>query len=370
MHIRKRGNRYVAVVEMPRDPISGKRNQQWISGATEAEAREKGLELQLRVLRREHFDPATVTLAEYLQRHWLDAREWKPNTYRSYKTALNHIRREIGHFTLADMSPAIVEAFHRRLAEHGLSPKTISHIHGTLRAGLQQAVRVALIPTNPARVVSPPKVPRQPMQYWTRDQLDRFLDHHSGHPDYGFWVLATSTGARLSELLALSWDAVDLTRRTIRIERNLVRMLDGTLSPEDVKQRSSHRTIPLRRHAVTALHDHRRRQLEHRIARANNWHDLDLVFPRSDGHYAAQAVRRAAFYRAIRDCPDVPMIRFHDLRHTAASHMLALGMSIFEVSRILGHASTSITTDTYGHLAIDDLQASIDRLDRLENGSM
>lgn len=368
MRIHQRGpNSYYTIISLPRDPITGKYPQKRISGKSKADVEAKAIRFRSRILDGSYAEPSKLTLIDYLQRDWLHSQDRNPNTQASYKNQIAHIVREIGGITLSKLRPSIIEALYRRLIQKGLSPSTVAQTHSVLRNALNDAVRLEIIETNPALAARPPRDQPREMRYWSIQQTKDMFSACHEHPDYPLWVLASSTGMRISEILGLTWEHVDFDRRTVHVEHQLAKTVNG-YELRRVKAAKSRRTIPLRQHVVDALHQQRRDQLTRRMATADRWHDTEAVFDRGDGYWINRRVVTQRFDREIRVAGVVPIIRFHDLRHTAATTMLALGVPLFEVSRILGHSSINITADRYGHLAIETVQASIDRMDALDSG--
>jgi integrase len=183
------------------------------------------------------------------------------------------------------------------------------------------------------------------MQALTREQAQTFLSQVAGDRLEALYVLALATGARQGELLGLRWEDVDLEAGRLAIRHTLSR-IDGSLG--DPKTARGRRTVPLPPFVVTSLREHRRRQLEQRLAAGRRWVDGGFVFTTRTGTALHSKNVLRAFQAALERAA-LPRVRFHDLRHSAATLLLAQGVSIHEVSWMLGHASIAITADTYGH---------------------
>jgi integrase len=160
-------------------------------------------------------------------------------------------------------------------------------------------------------------------------------------------VLAALTGMRLGEILALKWPDIDFDCRECQVVRSL-QQTDAGLSFKTPKTRPSRRTILLPEMAVTALKAHRAQQNEERLLMGAGYDDQGLVFARPDGSIWPPMQFSSDFRRLIRRKGF--SIRFHDLRHTHASQLLKAGVPVKVVSERLGHATASITLDTYSHV--------------------
>jgi integrase len=165
---------------------------------------------------------------------------------------------------------------------------------------------------------------------------------------YALYVLAAHTGMRQGELLGLKWDALDMDRGTVEVRTNLQRTKAG-LELGEPKSRRSRRRISINRTVVQALREHRIRQFEEELSSGPAWRDQRFVFSNEvGGPIEAQNFLRRSFHRVLA-LSGIPRCRFHDLRHTAISLLLANGVPITTVSEIAGHSRTSVTLDVYGH---------------------
>ncbi len=154
---------------------------------------------------------------------------------------------------------------------------------------------------------------------------------------------------RIGELLGLQWADVDLGAAKLAVCRALQRQNDAGLVFVEPKTGPSRRSIVPSQHAVLALRQHRARQLERRLLAGEAWHDHGLVFCSATGGPVDLSWQRQTFYQVLKQA-DLPPIRFHDLRHTAATLLLTQGVHPKVVSEMLGHATITLTLDTYSHL--------------------
>jgi integrase len=191
------------------------------------------------------------------------------------------------------------------------------------------------------------------MQPLTREEVDRLLARLEGATHVAV-LTAVSTGVRRGELFALRWSDFDRERRRLRVGRSLDRHRHGEF--HEPKTRRSVRMIACRPTLVEAL-------VAHRLG-SDFAADDDLIFSNRDGGPmdAANFVRRE-FRPALRRVK-VPMVRFHDLRHTFASLLIAQGVAPKLISEQLGHASIAITMDRYGHLFDQSYADASDAVER------
>jgi integrase len=174
------------------------------------------------------------------------------------------------------------------------------------------------------------------------------------------------TGLRRSELVGLQWADIDLDAALLRVRRRIV-AVDGELDTGDPKTERSRRTLDLDPATVAALRAHRTRQLEVRMLVGPGWHERDLVFCAPEGNPWKPDTISQAFDRAVKR-HQLTRIRFHDLRHTHATHLLAAGVNPKIVSDRLGHASVAFTLDTYGHVLPGQPAAAVAAVAALVDG--
>jgi len=160
--------------------------------------------------------------------------------------------------------------------------------------------------------------------------------------------VAVAIGLRQGEALGLKWDAVDLDAGVLRV-RAALQKIDGTYRSVESKTTKSRRTIDLPPVAVASLRRHKARQNEERLRAGAAWQDWGLVFTTGIGTPLDATNVGHYFHRIIKQA-DLPRIRFHDLRHTAASLLLAQGAHPRLVMEILGHSQTALTMNTYSHV--------------------
>jgi integrase len=311
-----------------------------------------------------------VTLGEYLNA-WLDgyARSHvAPTTFERYQQIVEqHLVPALGHLALPKVSPAAIKAYYaeaqqsgRKAGKGGLSSTTVLQHHRVLREALQHAVHENLLAVNPAGRVRPPKRQRREMRALDEHQALALIEHARETRLYVPVLLATLTGMRRGEILAVRWSDVDLEASTLTVRRSLEETRAG-LRFKEPKSRSAIRTLDLPPLLVDALRSHRAQQAKQRLALGRVWHDEQLVCPAADGSPWRPNSLTPAFRMLIRRL-DLPCVRFHDLRHTHASLLLRQGVHPKIVSERLGHSGVGITLDTYTHLLPGMQREAADRL--------
>jgi integrase len=259
-----------------------------------------------------------------------------------------HLKPHIGRMALPQLGPHHVQALYRRLVEGGLAPLTVRGVHQVLHHALQDAVRWRLLSTNVSSLAAKPRVPHREMATMSADEVRRFLAQLAGDRLAALYVVALTTGMRQGELLALRWREVDLDTAVLRVVGSLQRGPTGleVLAPKTPRSR---RQVALTSLAVDALRGHRKAQLEERLKCGGEWVDGDFVFTSTRGT-AVDAQELRKWYRQHLRRAGLRRLRFHDLRHTAATLMLSRGVHPKVASEMLGHSTVAITLDLYSHV--------------------
>lgn len=306
--------------------------------------------------------PDRMTVGQYLDR-WLETRPaagLRPSTVAGYQATLqSYAFDRIGDVPLQQLAPLDLDQLYsdllvhgRRQGDGGLSARTVRYLHTILSKALSDAERKGQVVRNVARLASPPSSSsaRAPESVaWTPTELRTFLASAADHHHAALWHLAAMTGLRRGEACGLRWSDLDLDSATLRVRRTLLVSGQNIIEGEP-KTRRSRRTVDLDAGTVTMLRAHRRIQVELRMMVGAGYRDQDLVFAMPEGKPWHPGVVSRAFDRRVRSMPELPRIRFHDLRHGHASHLLAAGVNAKVVSERLGHSSVGFTLDVYAHV--------------------
>lgn len=325
------------------------------------------------------------TLATYLD-GWLDGLDGfrAPKTITAYRSDMAHAKAVIGQVRLRHLTPAHVRQLLQALPERGLAPKSALNVRTTLHTAVQQAVADRVLDWNPVGAVARPKVDRDEAPSLTVLEARNVLEALAGHRLYALYAVAVALGLRLGEGLGLTWDLVDLDAGTLKVRKQLQRIGDAGdrhYLVRDLKTRRSRRDIPLPAFAADALREHRKAQVAERLEAGTAWVDgcchgcgwtgAGLVFVtgrsarRTVGPIGRPIHPTVALktYQAVAEPVVGRRPTVHELRHTAASLLLAQRVPLAEVQQILGHSSIVVTRDVYGHLESEHLRAATDAMD-------
>jgi integrase len=296
------------------------------------------------------------TTGHYLQT-WLESvrGQIEPSSWRRYGDYVRvHLVPGLGKAPLARLSAQQVQAFYGRKQQEGLSGTTVHSIHGMLHRALEDALRMGLLQRNVTEMVRAPRRSTQEMHPLTEEQAQRFLAAVAeGDRFRALYVLALTTGMREGELLALHWQDIDLRARTVQVRLGLqeAKGPHGRYVLAEPKTEYSRRTIGLTHTATEALRAHHVRQATERLRQGAVWDtSRDLVFPNSIGGLMIPDNLTKRSFKSLLERAGLPDIRFHDLRHTAATLLLSRGVNVKLVSEMLGHADVTTTLRIYGHV--------------------
>ena len=182
----------------------------------------------------------------------------------------------------------------------------------------------------------------------TEEQANILLTATVDHPAHALYVLAVATGMRLGELLGLKWTDINMEAGKHFVSRALQRQNEAGIVLVDPTTARSRRAIQPSKLALEGFKRHRTRQIEQRLFNRPEWHDSGLIFTNQLGEAPDPGWQRRVFQKALADA-GLPTVRFHDLRHTAATLLLAKGIHVKVVSEMLGHTTVTLTLDTYAH---------------------
>ena len=348
IHQRKDG-RWVGSVHLGYAP--GKRVRKHVFGKTRAEVVAKMRPLLKARDEQRPIPDQRLKLGPFLHT-WLEdvARpRIRVTTYPSYRSIVElHLVPGLGRIGVAKLTPTDVQAFLNAKHAGGLSPRRVQYIHAILRRALVTAERWGLVSRNVATLVDAPRVPKREISPLTPDEARRLIIAAADDRYRALWIAALGTGLRQGELLGLRWRDMDLDGRRLRVRHTLARV-DGKLTLLEPKTERSRRTLVLPGVVVDALRGHATRQKMERLIAGPLWVDSGHVFATTIGTPIEAAAVTRAFRRALERAA-LPRSRFHDLRHAAATFLLAQGFTLEDVKNLLGHSSITLTSNTYGHV--------------------
>ena len=298
-----------------------------------------------------------MTLGEWMDK-WMD--EYmiftiKENTIKGYRSQIDHqIKPFIGHKQLASLTTADIQKFYNKIKKEGrvhphpihghvLSDSMVRKIHMMLHEAMEVAVRERYIVRNPTDNTTIPKKTTTEKQVLDDSQLNRFLEAIQGEPYWhDFFYVEVMTGLRRGEICGIKWSDIDFNEGTLCIKRSVSTKEGGGVSIGETKTDAGARTIIMPPSVATLL-------WEKRSDAVNEW-----VFPHytnpSDPLHPSSAYKKL---KTILKRLELPLLRFHDLRHTFATQATDGGVDPKTLAGILGHTDASFTLDTYTHVTSD-----------------
>ena len=351
----------------------GKPKRKYFYGKTKREVTEKVNKVLNELRTNTYIEPSKVTLYQWLCT-WLETYcyDLRPTTSINYETYIHrHIQSTIGNVKLCDLNVLILQQFYNDRLRNGnlkskgknLSAKTLRNMHNMLHKALEQAVALEMIAKNPADYVTVPKLVKKERKFFTVEEQQQLQERMKGEKLEMAVLLDLYTGMRMGELLGLLWKNVhiDLNGSSyIKVTQTLNRIKKATpvdgesktyLAIGKPKTANSIRKIPLLPEIAQALYDYRIRQ-EHYL-KEKGLPKSDYVFINQNGGWIEPRDFQRDFKKLLKR-HNIREINVHGLRHTFATRALESGMSIKTLSKILGHANSGFTMDTYAHVT-DDL---------------
>lgn len=338
--------------------IDGKRKQEWKTYKTKNEALRAAKLFELDKVQGTTASPDKISLAEYLT-YWVE--DYKPmscecTTLYGYKNIINnHIIPHMGEILIKNIKVSDITKYFTDLSKEGLSNNTIKKHYNLLKSALSQAVREDKIFFNVMDKIEPPKTTKKEMAFYSPEELALLLDIIKTKPALDIAVhIAAFTGLRREEVLGLKWDCVDF-EKSIFIIKEVITKAGGTVVVKPPKNEDSYRRIKIPEPLLEKLKQ--LKQTQERDAGLFNIpvENYDHIFckPNSELYHVNYV---STMLKNVIEQHNLKPIRFHDLRHTFASIAHEQGVSIFEISKALGHSTISTTSNIYTHL-FDDTNA-------------
>jgi integrase len=283
-----------------------------------------------------------MKLGDFLDRYMEDVAKHslRPRTYeRNYDLVNNHIKPDLGNIKLNTLRPDQVQTFYTKKLNEGLSKRTVQYIHAVLHKALKQALKWGLVTRNVTDLVEKPRPKRKTFTTWSADEVNQFLEAVSDHRWYPIYALAVYTGMRQGEILGLHREDINLKKGVINVRHQVSAIRGQGLVITEPKSEKARRPITLSQSVIDILKSHLELIDE----------GPGLVFTTSTGRpISPRNVLR--HFKGVIEKSGLPEIRFHDLRHTHATLLLAAGVHPKVVQERLGHSQISLTLDTYSHV--------------------
>ena len=376
-HLREKKGYYYAVLNYK--DSAGKRKTKWISTGLPVKGNKRKAEIFLAETRRDFVpeEPDVINddilFADYMEK-WLKIIKGSiaVPTYASYS---NIVRKNVNPYfrekgiRLKDLTARAIQDFYLQELDR-VSASTVIHYHANIHKALKYAVKIDLIDVNPADKVERPKRDRFEGSFYNADEVNALIKAAEGTKLELPILFGVFYGLRRSEVIGLKWDAIDFEQNTITIRHTVTQCnVDGKLvmvASDSTKTKSSRRTLPLVPFMKERLLALKEEQEENRrlCGRSYNKDYIGYVCINEIGdltkpHYITE--RFPKFLKANGFRP----IRFHDLRHSCASLLLANGVPMKQIQEWLGHSDFSTTANIYAHL---DYSSKLTSAEAMLNG--
>ena len=356
-HITERSpGKWAIVLDVP-DPETGKRRRKWHTfHGTKRQAETECARLVAEVNGGNYVEPAKTTVRDYFIR-WLkhEKANVSPKTHQRYEELLlKNVAPVIGSVTLNKLTAARIDGAWGHLLENGrrdgkggLSPRTVHHCRRVMLTAMDQAVKWDLLKRNPVALTRPPKVEKQQMEAFDAPQTAVMLDDFRENRVFIPALLASMCGLRRGEILALRWKDVDLASATIAVRQSAEQV--GTVVRYKETKSGKSRVVALSSSVIEELKRHRLAQAEEQLKIGIRPDDNSFVVAQVDGSPLKPVSLTHEWTRLLAKT-SLPKIRFHDLRHSHATQLLAAGVHPKIASERLGHSTIGITLDLYSHV--------------------
>jgi integrase len=303
-------------------------------------------------------DAKTTTIAGWLDR-WCESAKLAPTTRKRYAEIIRvHLKPLIGSVRLAKLAKVHVGRLLDDLEQRGVKARVRQMCFRVLHTALNVAVADDLLVANPAARIKQPRVPAYEMKTYSPEETARLLAAAQGHRLYALLVVALDAGARQGEIFGLRWPGIDFATGVMSVTHSLeeIRGVRRLKEPKNGKVRR----VLLTPFAVEALADHRKLMLAE-----GHYQATGPVFPSNTGDWLRKSNFRRQVFHIWQQKAGIPRLRFHDLRHTAATNLLQASIPLTTVAERLGHAKPSFTLNTYCHALETTQKVAAEKLDQL-----
>lgn len=288
-----------------------------------------------------------------------------PKTIKAYRDVVRlHLNPALGHIELGKLTPQAVTTMLRNKERAGLSPRSVAMIREVLRGALNVAIKMQMVERNAAALAESPRQVTAERRMLTPNEAKGLLAVVDKDRLAALYRLALTLGMRQAEILGLRWQDVDLDAGILRVRQTLQRIGSETIVKEPKTSRGR-RTLALSPSLTAALVAHRDRQEFERKRAGSLWQESGLVFTSIVGSALDARNLTREFKRHLVAAGLPESLRFYDMRHAAASLLVADGLPITAVSAMLGHALTSTTLNTYAHVLPGSDRLTAEAMERL-----
>lgn len=357
---KRKDGRWQGAITIGRDE-SGKQKRKTVYGRTQSEVRKKLDELK-KTMSSTDLTSEDVTLETYLSR-WLEekARQVKPRTIESYRyTVERYINAKLGREKLNKLTPLKIQAAIGEIGDE-VSANTSNYCLSVLVMALNQAVRWRLLASNPANSVDKASVERAERILWTTEQIGAFLARAEPHSLYPLFYLAITSGLRIGELLALTWD--DLQGNRLHVRRNLTKQ-DGKLTLDSTKTSKGRRIVTLAKDTLDVLADHKTKQASQQAKLGDSWQHSGHMFTTTIGTFLDYRNVLRVWHNLQEDA-GVERVGLHNARYLHVSLLVRKGFDPKTIADRVGHTNAAFTLRVYAHLFEEQRVAAAVTLDEL-----
>lgn len=373
----EKNNRWRGSLSVGRDP-KGKLIRKQFYGKTKKEVLDKMNDYRYKQVNDLLPTDNTITLEQYLK-YWLfeiKNNEIKPSTLERYESILRiYITGSvIGDIKLKDLRAGHLQSYYNSLYKT-YSVNVIHNLNKFIKSGLSQALNENYISKNYASLVTlKKKDEKKEVEHLTVEEQNRFLEVCKGDRLEALFYMALSTGLRLGELLALTWNDIDLSTAEVSVDKSvkLVGIPDKEGNKEyktivqEPKTKSSIRTVPIPDVALNVLKQHKKLQLEERVKAGEVYINNNIVFANPIGGYTNESNLRRKYKRLLAEAK-IKEVKFHSLRHTYATTLFIKDVSPKVVQALMGHSDISTTLNVYTHTNKDIKVEAVQKLNEVFN---
>ena len=342
------------------DPLTGKRKRVEVTHQGTYESAKVALRRLLKSIDdNDHIEPSKIKVSEFLAQ-WIETMrsQVSPATHQRYTDIINcSLMPAFGACFLSKLTPAEIQRQYNKWettgrrdgGAGGIAPRTRIHIHRVFKSALKNAVYLQLIGRNPADFVKPPKAPKISINVLTIEQSAELLEFLRDSCLYWPVLLALATGMRRGEILALRWKNIDFETATVRVVESVEKTRKGGLRFKEPKTGKT-RAIVLPQCVLEELKKWKETLREDLLSKNIKLADNHFVCGKSDGEVRDPTTLTHGFIIAINKLKHLPRVRFHDLRHSHATQLLAAGIHPKIAQERLGHSTITTTLDLYSHV--------------------
>lgn len=364
----QRGKKFTAIVELGKDPLTGKRKQKWLSGFNDENEANIGAVEFIKKYKAGLLADSQNASFDDLLKYWLENKvepALSHGTYSSYKIMIEkYISPALGKIKLSKLKTEDIQRLINAMNKQGLSHRYMDYCRVIINAALNFAKERRFIEHNPCKNVIVPRITgiKKQIRTYTAEQVEELLKYTKGKKIYLPILLAVTCGLRRGEIIALRWPDVNFANNTIRITKSIVRAPDGEIIEKDPKSSSSIRAIAVPQMTMDELKTEKERQEKNKKDLGDEYQDQGYVVCWDNGEPFKPDYISKAFKSAIRALK-LPDITFHDLRHTHATLLLEQKVHPKIVQERLGHSTISMTLDIYSHVLPNLQQEAANKMD-------